>query len=101
MTHAGLFRQNGRILSEVFLYMERSKNLENKYVITIKRKFTFPKGFDSKNTVDMRKGTVKHIKVFQILSSFRNIILSVPTTFVQDCSVLSISFNICQIIYKR
>ena len=39
--------------------------------------------------MDMRKGTVKHIKVFQILSSFRNIILSVPTTFVQDCSVLS------------
>ena len=51
--------------------------------------------------MDMREGTVKHIKTFQILSSFRNIILSVPTTFVQDRSVLSISFNICQIIIYR
>ena len=49
----------------------------------------------------MKKGTVKHIKSFQILGSFRNIVLSVPTTFAQDCSVLSISFNIYQIIYIR
>ena len=28
LTHAGFLRQNGLILSEVFLYMERSKNQE-------------------------------------------------------------------------
>ena len=28
LTHVGFSRQNGLILSEVFLYMERSKNLE-------------------------------------------------------------------------
>ena len=28
LTHVGFLRQNGLILSEVFLYMERSKNQE-------------------------------------------------------------------------
>ena len=32
-----LFIQNGLILSEVFLYMERSKNFENKYDITVQK----------------------------------------------------------------
>ena len=30
LTHVGFLRQNGRILSEAFLYMERSKNQEKK-----------------------------------------------------------------------
>ena len=78
MTHAGLFRQNGRILSEVFLYMERSKNLENKYVITIKRKFTFPKGFDSKNTVfEMSRNLIQNA-CFQMTLNARN---HVPIAF--------------------
>ena len=32
LTHVGFFRQNGLILSETFLYMERSKNLEKKFI---------------------------------------------------------------------
>ena len=31
------FRQNGLILSEVFLHMERSKNYEKKYIITVQK----------------------------------------------------------------
>ena len=31
--------------------MERSKNLEKRYVITVQRKFTFLRGFDRKNKV--------------------------------------------------
>ena len=46
-THAGFLRQNGLIFSEVFLYMERSKNLEQKYIINV-QKFTFLWGFDRK-----------------------------------------------------
>ena len=42
-------RQNGLTLSEVFLYMERSKNLEKN--IAVQKKFTFLRGFDRKNTV--------------------------------------------------
>ena len=37
LTHAGLVRQNVLIPSEVFLYVERSKNLEKKYVITVQK----------------------------------------------------------------
>ena len=35
LTHVGFFRQNGLILSEVFLYMERSKNHEK--IITVQK----------------------------------------------------------------
>ena len=45
------FRQNGLILSEVFLYMERSKNNEKKDIITVHKKFTLPRRLDRKNTV--------------------------------------------------
>ena len=51
LTHVGLFRQNGLILSEVVLYMERSKNHEKNYIITVQKKFTFLRRFDRKNTV--------------------------------------------------
>ena len=51
LTHVGFLRQNGRILSEVFLYMERSKNQEKKYIITVQKNFTFLRRFDRKNTV--------------------------------------------------
>ena len=37
LTHVGLVRQNVLIPSEVFLYVERSKNLEKKYVITVQK----------------------------------------------------------------
>ena len=46
-----LLRQNGLILSEVFLYMKRSKNQEEKYIITVQKNFTFLRRFDRKNTV--------------------------------------------------
>ena len=42
LTHVGFLRQNGLILSEVFLYMERSKNQEKKYIITVQKKFHLP-----------------------------------------------------------
>ena len=51
LTHVGLVRQNVLILSEVSLYVERSKNLEKKYVITVQKEFTFLRGFDRKNKV--------------------------------------------------
>ena len=51
LTHVRLVRQNVLILSEVSLYVERSKNLEKKYVITVQKKFTFLRGFDHKNKV--------------------------------------------------
>ena len=51
LTHVGFLRQNGLILSEVFLYMERSKNQEKKYFITVQKNFTFLRRFDRKNTV--------------------------------------------------
>ena len=51
LTHVGFFRQNGLILSEVFLYMERSKNLEKIYIITVQKSFTFLLRFDRENTV--------------------------------------------------
>ena len=51
LTHVRLVRQNVLILSEVSLYVERSKNLEKKYVITVQKKFTFLWGFDRKNKV--------------------------------------------------
>ena len=51
LTRVGLVRQNVLILSEVSLYVERSKNLEKKYVITVQKKFTFLRGFDLKNKV--------------------------------------------------
>ena len=51
LTHVGFIRQNGLILSEVFLYMERSKNQEKKYIITVQKNFTFLRRFDRKNTV--------------------------------------------------
>ena len=44
------FRQNGLILSEVFLCMERSKNFKKKLCNRAKI-FTFLRGFDHKNTV--------------------------------------------------
>ena len=37
LTHVRLVRQNVLILSEVSLYVERSKNLEKKYVITVQK----------------------------------------------------------------
>ena len=43
LTHVGFFRQNGLILSEDFVYIERSKNLEKKYVINV-QKIHLPKG---------------------------------------------------------
>ena len=43
LTHVGFLKQNGLILSEVFLYMERSKNHEIKYIITVQKKFHLPK----------------------------------------------------------
>ena len=49
LTRVGLVRQNVLILSEVSLYVERSKNLEKKYVITVQKEFTFLRGFDLKN----------------------------------------------------
>ena len=52
MTHVGFLRRNGlTLLSEVFLYMERSKNQEKKYIITVQKNFTFLRTFDRKNTV--------------------------------------------------
>ena len=51
LTHVGLVRQNVLILSEISLYVERSKNLEKKYVITVQKIFTFLRGFDRKNKV--------------------------------------------------
>ena len=51
LTHVGLFRQNCLILSEVVLYMEKSKNLEKNYIITVQKNFTFLRRFDRKNTV--------------------------------------------------
>ena len=53
LTHVRLVRQNVLILSEVSLYVERSKNLEKKYVKIYHRakKFTFLRGFDRKNKV--------------------------------------------------
>ena len=51
LTHVGFLQQNGLILSEVFLYMERSKNQEKKYIITVQKNFTFLRIFDRKNTV--------------------------------------------------
>ena len=37
LTHVGLFRPNCLILSEVVLYMERSKNHEKNYIITVQK----------------------------------------------------------------
>ena len=51
LTHVGFLRQNGLILSEVFLYMERSKNQEKIYIITVQKNFTFLRRFDRKNKV--------------------------------------------------
>ena len=51
LTHVGFLRQNGLILSEVFLYMGRNKNHEKKYIITVQKNFTFLRRFDRKNTV--------------------------------------------------
>ena len=52
LTHVGFLRQNGLILSEVFLYMERSKNQEKKiHHNRAKKNFTFLRRFDRKNTV--------------------------------------------------
>ena len=42
LTHVGLFRQNCLIFSEVVLYMERSKNHEKNYLITV-QKIDLPK----------------------------------------------------------
>ena len=44
------FEKNGLILSEVFLYMERSENHEKKYH-NREKNFTFLRRFDRKNTV--------------------------------------------------
>ena len=51
LTHVGFLRQNGLILSEAFLCMERSKNQEKKYIITLQKNFNFLRRFDRKNTV--------------------------------------------------
>ena len=51
LTHVGFLRQNGLILSEVFLFMEGSKNQEKKYIITVQKNLTFLRRFDRKNTV--------------------------------------------------
>ena len=51
LTHVGLFRQNCLILSEVVLYMGRSKNNEKNYIITVQKNFIFLRRFDRKNTV--------------------------------------------------
>ena len=51
LTYVGFFRQNCRILSEVPLYMGRSKNPEQKHIITVQKEFTFVRRFDCKNTV--------------------------------------------------
>ena len=53
LTHNGLFRQNCLILSEVVLYMERSKNHEKNYIITVQKNFTFLTRFDRKNTINI------------------------------------------------
>ena len=50
LTHVGFLRQNGLILSEVFLYLERRKNHEKRYIITVQKNFTFLRRFDRKNT---------------------------------------------------
>ena len=44
-------KKKGLILSEAFLYMERSKNLEKKLYHNQAKKFTFLREFDHKNTV--------------------------------------------------
>ena len=51
LTHVGFLRENGLILSEVILYMGRSKNHEKKYIKTVQKNFTFLRRFDHKNTV--------------------------------------------------
>ena len=51
LTDVGFLRQNSLIFSEIFLYMERSKNQEKKYIITVQKNFTFLRRFDHKNTV--------------------------------------------------
>ena len=51
LTHVGLVRQNVLILSEVSLYVEKSKNLEKKICHHRAKKFTFLRGFDRKNKV--------------------------------------------------
>ena len=42
LTHVGFLRQNGLILSEVFLYMERSKNQEKNIYRNRAKKFHLP-----------------------------------------------------------
>ena len=42
LTHVGFLRQNGLILSEVFLYTERSKNQEKKIHHNRAKKFHLP-----------------------------------------------------------
>ena len=51
LTHVRLVRQNVLILSDVSLYVERSKNLEKKICHHRAKKFTFLRGFDRKNKV--------------------------------------------------
>ena len=36
-THVGFFRKRGLIFSEVFWYMERSKNFEKEYFLTVQK----------------------------------------------------------------
>ena len=45
------FEKNGLILSEVFLYMERSKNLEKNISKPCKKEFAFLRRSDRKNTL--------------------------------------------------
>ena len=65
LTHVGLFRQNCLKLSEVVLYMERSKNHGKNYIITVQKKFTFLRRFDRKNTVFAISGNLIDKPVFK------------------------------------
>ena len=56
------FRKHGLILSEVFWYMERSKNLDKKYSMTL-QKFIFLRRFERRNTffLDIEKSNSKRL----------------------------------------
>ena len=49
LIHVGCFRQNGLVLPQVFLYMERSKNCEKKYIMTVQKKIHLPNSLTHKS----------------------------------------------------
>ena len=73
LTYVRFFRQNGLILSEVFCIWKkqesRKKNMSEPW-----KKFTFLKGFDSKNTIyEISKNLIQKA-CFQMTQNAKNII---------------------------